>query len=176
MTDVYERRVEVTPGYDLRSAGYGIASCRIWFYVIGPKGAVQWQIGTDWYPPSAREHLLGMGWPSEHDLRHAMQPQAWDIGYHSPTPRYDDQTPMPGKCHLLGSECFYDGSSLNAESWTEGFIAGGTDWLWPKLEEYYRFTFEGGEHPDLTPTPRLAPEKKAREADTDNTHSANGDE
>jgi hypothetical protein len=151
-----ERRITITPGFYLirpePSKNYGIGSCRIWFYVIGPKGAVQWQISTDWYPERARQHLLGF--PSEAS-KHL--PDAWDIGYHSPTAKYDGQSSM-GHCDVIGCECFYDGSSLNAEKWVEGFVSGGTDWLWPKLEEYYRFTFEGGDHPDLTPQPRKHPD------------------
>ena len=40
---------------------------------------------------------------------------------------------------------------LNADEVIEGFLAGGTDWLWPKLEEYYACIFEGAPFPDFTP-------------------------
>jgi hypothetical protein len=157
----YERRFHIEPGFYLirpeTSRNYGIGDCRIFFYVIGEKGAVQWMIGTDWYPAPAREHLRGF--PS----REAVQPVAWDIGYHSRTPMYDGHTLMGNECNVIGGPCYYDGSSLNAEKWVEGFINGGTEWLWPKLEEYYRFTFDGAEHPDMTPQPRKHPDDiKAR--------------
>lgn len=152
-----ERRINISPGFYLIRPeplkNYGIGACRIWFYVIGDKGAVQWQIGTDWYPQKAREHR--MGFPD----RHEVQPQAWDIGYHSKTPRYEGHSPMSGTCQLIGCQCFYDGSSLSAETWVEGFVNGGTEWLWPKLEEYYRYVFEDGPHPDLTPQPRKHPDE-----------------
>lgn len=55
-------------------------------------------------------------------------------------------------CSILDPDpCYYDGSSLNAEQLVEGFRAGGTDWLWPKLEEYWRCIFEDGPYPDFSP-------------------------
>ena len=150
MSDTFERRVECSPGHWHRDEGktdYGIGSVRMWFYLIGPKGAVQWQIGTEWYPPKAREGLMSGGrWA---DRERMMKPTGWDLGYHSPRPMYEDQT-LHGKCSVIGGECFYDGSGLNADLLIEGFIAGGTDWLWPKLEEYYRHTFEGAPWPDFS--------------------------
>jgi hypothetical protein len=34
-----------------------------------------------------------------------------------------------------------------------GFVNGGTEWLWVKLEEYYNHVFENGPYPDVTPIP-----------------------
>lgn len=149
ITYLLEHRIEISPGYCLLhedpKKDFGVGACRVWFYAIGPKGAVQFQIGTDWYPEAARRHL-GQFPPSER-----RQPVGWDIGYHAHIPQYEGQTPRSGKCELLGGQCYYDGSGLQADNWVEGFICGGTAWLWPKLDEYYQFTFEGGEYPDLTP-------------------------
>jgi hypothetical protein len=155
MTEQLERRVEISGARhwikDDPKRNYGVIGCKMTFYVIGPNGAIQWVIAPSWYVPLSREHLKAHGWPSEWDYRDAMMPKAWDLGYHSPVPMYNGQTPMVGKCHVLGAECFYDGTSLGADALTEGFISGGTDWLWPKLEQVYRHRFEGGEYPDLTP-------------------------
>lgn len=94
MTTELIRKVHVAPSYHhIRpepNRDYGIAACRIFFYVIGPAGAVQWQISTDWYTNGAEEHLKrfrarrpNLDLPS----RLERQPQAWDLGYHSRTPR-----------------------------------------------------------------------------------------
>ncbi len=136
---MFEKIVNVEPAYDKRSSdpkkNYGIGSCRITFILKGEKGAVQFMIGTNWYTPSAREHLLAF--PN----REKQKPDGWDVGYHSPKPMYDEQTPMSGECHILGGECYYDGSGMLADEWVEDFVAGGTEWLWPKLEEQYHMRF-----------------------------------
>jgi hypothetical protein len=154
LLQVLDHKVVVEPGHCMLhkdpDKNYGVAACRIWFYAIGPKGAVQFRIGTDWYPEAARRHL------SKFPHREERQPQGWDIGYHSRVPIYDGQTSM-GLCDIIGCECYYDRSSLQADNWIEGFICGGTEWLWPKLDELYRCQFEGGEYPDLTPQPRKNP-------------------
>lgn len=136
----FEQIVKVSGAYDKRhpepSKNYGIGACRIWFILKGPKGAVQFQVGTDWYLPEVQKELL------DKFPRNALtQPQGWDVGYHSPKPMYEGQTPM-GECDILGCECYYDGSSLAADQWIPYFIAGGTEWLWSRLEEMYKERFE----------------------------------
>ncbi len=45
-------------------------------------------------------------------------------------------------CPYLGKPCYYDGSSLHAEKvFDEVFLPGGTEKLWPYLEDYYYETF-----------------------------------
>lgn len=61
---------------------------------------------------------------------------SYDVGYHSPHPMYDGQTPM-SKCEFL-PRCYYDGSGLLADEWAEQLIAKGTDWLWSAMEQEYR--------------------------------------
>ena len=138
----FEREVKVIPAYDKRDAdpkkNYGIGAVRIAFYLKGPKGAIQFVIGTNWYLPSAREALLtGEGRAAE------MIPMGIDVGYHSSIPMYEDQTVSFEDCDVLGGPCFYDGSTLWAEDWVPKFVEGGTDWLWPKMEEEYYARFEG---------------------------------
>lgn len=166
--DGYETWVEVSPSYylvrDEPAKNYGVGNVRMWFYLKGPKGAVQFQIGTDWGIKPVREHLERFGWSQYDDPR---QPRGWDLGYHSHEPHYDGQGPMGDDCEVLGGKCFYDGSSLQAEKVVEGFLAGGTNWLWPKLAEYYRYTFEDGPYPDFTPEyPKHPDDRKALEAAT----------
>lgn len=100
-----------------------------------------------WASGPVREHLSQFSPNPYEDPR---IPKGWDLGYHSPKPMYKGQEPMSGKCHVLNGKCYYDGSGLNADLLLEGFLAGGTEWLWPKLEEYYRHVFEGAEWPDFT--------------------------
>lgn len=154
----FTRRVDITPSFDRRhpspSINYGISAMRIWFLLIGPKGAVQWQIGTNWYCKSAQAHLRSLPEHLTDASENALggsryQPQGWDLGYHAREPQYDSHTPMDGDCHVIGGLCFYDGSVLNAELLIDGFLEGGERFLWPALEAYYRHTFDGAEWPDF---------------------------
>jgi hypothetical protein len=154
----FTRRVDLSPSFDRRdpnpSINYGIGAMRIWFHLIGPKGSVQWQIGTNWYCKSAQSHLSCLPERLSSAAENALggnryQPQGWDLGYHSPVPIYDGQTPIWDDCHVIGGPCYYDGSSLNAELLTDGFLEGGERFLWPALEAYYRHTFEGADWPDF---------------------------
>ena len=139
----FERIVTVSPAFDKRdpipSKNYGIGACRITFVLKGSRGAVQFMFGTNWYVPSAREHLKKFP-PGYRDLQ--QKPEGWDIGYHSPKPMHKGQTPIKSKCQFVkGGKCYYDGSGLRADEWVEDFVAGGTEWLWKKLEEEYRHWF-----------------------------------
>lgn len=141
---MFERIVTVSPAYDKRNADpnkdYGIGACKITFILKGPKGAIQFVVGTNWYLPHIQRR--DRDWQHEHDTRFDnITPGGWDIGYHSPEPMYEGQAPM-GDCSILGRLCYYDGSSLQASEMIPDFIAGGTDWLWPRLEERYRLQFE----------------------------------
>lgn len=164
-------RVEVSPGFYLvrpePSKNYGIGACRVTFYAIGALGAVQFMIGTDWYPERARQHLSKF--PSR-PVWEDTQPTGWDVGYHAKVPQYEGHT-SSGQCEVIGCECFYDGSSRQADEWIEGFINGGTDWLWPRLDQLYRCRFEGGEYPDVTPIPKLHPDEIAGAVKTTGTPS-----
>jgi len=152
IADEFQRRVQFSPSYDRRAEGYGIGNVRIWFYLIGPAGAVQWQIGTNWYVPSAQEHLKALDPRVQSVLENSLagnryQPQAWDLGYHSREPLYDyarEAGPSQSACEVLGGDpCYYDGSSLNAELLIVPFLEGGDKAVWEALEAYYRHTFEG---------------------------------
>lgn len=140
----FQQIVQVTPAYSKRDPDtkkdYGIGACRIRFILKGPKGAVQFMIGTTWFlPQTQRENRK---WQYDFDCKFdQIHPQGWDVGFHSPVPMYEGQTHMDS-CDVLEGNCYYDGSSLRADEWVPNFLAGGTEWLWPKLEEEYRSLFE----------------------------------
>lgn len=137
----FEQIVFVSPAYDKRdpdpSKNYGIGACRITFILKGPLGAVQFMIGTNWYPPHVQREKRD--WQRDFDTRFdKIHPQGWGIGYHSRVPVYEGQEPLKHDCDLVeGGTCYYDGSGLQAEEMIPHFIAGGTDWLWPELRRRY---------------------------------------
>ena len=135
----FKQVVEVTPGYDKtkEKPNYGVGAMTIRFVLIGSKGAVQFVIGTEWYPVEVQRRMKGK-LPRVWDV----QPNGWDVGYHSREPVYKDHDSM-GTCSYLDDvPCYYDGSSLQAQDWVPDFITGGTTWLWSRLEEYYKAKFE----------------------------------
>lgn len=147
----FERWVECHPSRNwIRTdpnRNYGITNMKMLFYVRGPKGAVQWMIGTEWGIKPVRDHLARF--PRD-DMDKMRQPHGWDLGYHSFKPMYEGQSALSENCPALnGDRCFYDGSGLNADLLIEGFLARGTEWLWPQLEAYYRCTFEGEPFPEF---------------------------
>lgn len=133
-----EKIVSFNPGYDKRhtdpNKNYGIAGVTIRFILKGKRGATQFVVFTDWYPPSVqREHF-------EKQLDHKyfdVRPMAVDLGYHARTPQYEGQKSM-GPCEYLdGAECYYDGSGLNAEPVRNMLLMCGDEAVWKELERYY---------------------------------------
>jgi len=164
MSETFERWVHFEPSRnwirDTPSRNYGITTASITFFVRGPKGVVQWKIGTEWGIKSVRDHLAKF---SVRNIEEMRMPSGWDLGYHSYRPMYEGQEPLTESCPILnGDRCYYNGSSLNADYLIEGFLAGGTDWLWPKLEEVYRAQFEDGPEPDFTPPENPHPDDRAK--------------
>jgi len=114
---VYNGRV-FTRRIDTEREGGG---CTTWYLLEGPEGVVQFMMI---FPGS-------------------LEPMPADVGYHSRTPRYEDQQGM-GSCPQLGGDyCYYDGSTLLAQELHQKFKDSGDDpeVIWRELEEFYNDTF-----------------------------------
>jgi len=140
-----ERRIEFGAAYDKRDAdpkkNYGIHGVTISFYLIGDEGAVQFVVYSNWQLPHVQAEFDAKGVDGMRDPCWRYKPMAADLGYHSPKPTYEGQTPMSGECHLLGGECFYDGSTLNAEPVFDRLLKEGSDGVWDELESFYKDIF-----------------------------------
>lgn len=81
---------------------------RLWS-LTGAEGVVQFRFGQ--MAPD------GNGWI------------AWDLGYHSPTQRFDGQQPIAQECADVPWEgpCYYDGTSLGAKEVLAEWLAIGCD-------------------------------------------------
>jgi len=144
-----ERIVEFDPAYDKRNSepgkNYGIHSVTLRFLLKGELGAVQFVIHTGWQLPHVTKEQdekaltmpLDAGW-----LNVLFHPMAADLGYHSPSPMYDDQEPLSQECPVLGGVCYYDGSTLNAEPVFEILLKEGGEGVWSRLEEEYYKVFK----------------------------------
>lgn len=145
----FTREVLFTSAFDKRdpspSKNYGIGAVRIIFALKGPAGVVTWTIGTDWYPSALqksgeledmRTNLRNIGGS------YTVNPQNWDLGYHAPTPLYEDQDICQQSCDFLdGKPCYYNGSGLNGEYLVEILLTKGSEGIWPELEKEYQEMF-----------------------------------
>lgn len=161
MSFLLERKFSISGAYNDPSGRYGCSSMKMEFAVIGPKGAVSVLLFTAWFLPENQQKFLDLytkGYPFD-PCQELMAPKWWDVGHHSNEPMSDyekEHGPTRECCHLTGKPCYYDGTSLwGQEAWLPGFLHGGTEWLWPRLEELYSYRFENGPEPNLTPVPRI---------------------
>jgi hypothetical protein len=130
-----EKIVSFEPAYDKRNPdpnkNYGIGCVRIRFVLKGKNGAVQFLMSTGWYLPNVDKS----SWSSS-----MREPQGWDLGYHSPVPRYDGQGSYDCE-YLEGGKCYYDGSGIAAEPIMKQLIKEGDKAVWDALEEEYHSLF-----------------------------------
>jgi hypothetical protein len=142
-TSALKRSTEFRAAFDRRdpdpSKNYGIHGVELKMLVRGSKGAIQFVVYTNWHLPHVTEEL-----DNKLDRRFShlsCHPMPSDLGYHSPVPLYEGQTSM-GECKYLdGKECYYDGSTTNAEKVFEVLVRDGGEACWKELEDYYHSTF-----------------------------------
>lgn len=162
-----ERIFHIRGAYDLRPtephhANYGIHNMELHFRVKGPKGGVSCTMNTSWYQQQNQQSsykMFSKGYPFD-PCKEMMQPKMVMLDAHHKESQYEWQSPI-ANCDLTDGECYCDGTNLwFGEAWMEGFLSGGTDWLWPRLEQLYYHWLEDGPRPDLTPNPVIRPEDK----------------
>ena len=135
MSEGFQRLVEWAPAYDKRPK-YGIHGMELRFVLKGPEGATQFVIYTNWLlKHNQKEADARMDREFPHLVCH---PLPADVGYHSPRPIYPEQTFVSKNCEYLdGQPCYYDGSSLQAETLYWQFVEHGEAVVWKELEERY---------------------------------------
>ena len=145
----FERIIEFTPAFDRRdvdpSKNYGIHGVDLCMVLQGAEGAVQFVLYTNWHLPEVAGSTPDPISPHYDYARKlsdfgAGGPLPADLGYHSPRPIYEGQTPM-SECKIIDGPCYYDGSGLNAWMPFEALLREGHAGVWRVLEDYYRETF-----------------------------------
>ena len=139
MAEILERKLEITPAYDKRSMepgkDYGVHGVEMRWYVVGPAGAIQFVLYTNWHLKHVQDEQdarLDRRFPHL-----SCHPMPADIGYHSHVPHYEGHTPMSKECHILKGPCYYDGSGLQADDFYRILVEHGGDVLWEALEKRY---------------------------------------
>lgn len=129
------------------SRDYGHIGMQMYFELVGPKGAITVMIFLPWYVEQTRHEW---GDRDVHVYREKHKPWIADVGYHAYEPQYDGHSTC--NCNLLkGGKCYPDGSALQGDDMNEGFIAGGSAWMFKKMREIYEARFNDAPWPDFTP-------------------------
>lgn len=134
-----ERITQIHGAFDKRNPdpakSYGIHGMTLRFILKGKKGATQFVF----YSCQHLRHVADELYNDKTRRYNPFHGMGADIGYHSPKPMYEGQEAMD--CDVLGGQCYYDGSSLQASEFEDTFIQGGDAVVWPMLEEVYRQSF-----------------------------------
>lgn len=134
---------------------YGQHGMDIFFSIRGPKGAISCRIFTSWCLPQVQQSNFDLFSKYPYGPEYLMQPNIVDISYHAHEPQYEGECSRDGCSFLDGAPCYSDGSGLYGnECFRLGFLHGGSDWLFDRLEEEYEHRFNDGPPPNFTPVPR----------------------
>ena len=149
-----ERKFNMTGAYLDKSGKYGQHNMDMFFTVKGPKGGIEIQLGTCWCLPETQESNLTFYKDYLFGASTLLQPSTSTIFYHHKEPQYLGQ-PCQDNCMITEGSCYPDMTLLYfVESWMEGFLHGGSEWLFERMEELYEYTFNDGPKPNLTPIPK----------------------
>lgn len=142
----FEKIIQFDAAYDKRhkdpKKNYGIHGVTLRFVLKGEKGAINFVVYTNWMLPHIEKEQEAKGASSGVEYR-ISRPMPADLGYHSYVPQYEGQETMTDECPWLdGKPCYYDGSTLYAETVFKVLVEDGGDALWEKLEQEYNERFE----------------------------------
>lgn len=135
-----ERITILKPAFDKRSPipekNYGIGNVKCLMVLKGKKGAVHFIFGTGMYLAETHRKWL-VNFP-DHD---PVQYMGYDVGYHSPTPDFENQIKSQDKCEWIGKPCYCDGSAMRADKWMDILVRQGSEKIWEMLEKDYQEMF-----------------------------------
>lgn len=130
-----KRKIDMFPSYDEREnpkGNYGIGAVKIRFALIGEKGAVTFSLYTDWFIESARQHLKKFNHISEN------KPNVMDFSWHFFQEKEDCDMQF-NECDLSPTKkCWFNSSGIYGKKYLEGFLSGGSDYVWECLEKEYK--------------------------------------
>ena len=112
---MFEKLITLDPAYDKRHSdpnkNYGIHGMDNYYILVKDQKAVQFVL----YLPVHLDHVAKeLSENHKLDSYNPFEVLAADVGYHSPYPLYEGQSPMES-CKIIDCPCYYDGSGLHAE-------------------------------------------------------------
>ena len=146
MGENFERIVIFNPAYDKRdpvpSKNYGICAVRIYFALVGKKGAISASVMTDWYLPETIDEYKRIGNQNQTpptDLRGEDRKMLdyHGVFLHTKKPQYKCQE--QNKCDLLKQGFCYGGEIRDLEDKVgDILLRRGTEGLWEEFEKIYK--------------------------------------
>ena len=156
-----EHKIVFLPAWDKTdpdpSKDYGISDVEILFLVVGDKGIVEFQLGTNWHLPHVVDRRLnamkGDVLNGKHNflLKKWITPFPLDVCCFSLERLSEDDLyfenlphrfPEPTSCYYSYKVFEYEYDDVATDYAYKNFIEKGIDWLWEYLEKYYREVFE----------------------------------
>lgn len=134
-----KREIRLRPAYDRRNSGYGMHGVDLCFFLIGDEGVIQFVVATNWMIPHVQKQIDNGGVDSEFPFS-LHSPMGADLGYHAKVQQFDGQTHRPN-CDFIEGDCYYDGSSLQAEAVLDILREEGSDGVWARMEKEYSDRF-----------------------------------
>jgi hypothetical protein len=142
----FEKRVEVFPGYDHRDDPRdtrGAHNLSIRFTIIGPLGAITWDLNTGWmerpllgaYQANAGQQRRSDTPGADHRLRD-YSPRAGAVSSHAHD-QLEDYWVGPQPCNVLGGECYGDTGYTIGDTVLAAMFKDGHDGIWRELRVIY---------------------------------------
>ncbi len=146
----FEKITVINPAFDKRNPdpnkNYGIHSVQIFMVLKGKKGATYFTFSTGMLLPETITEYIKDGRAKYEltDYGHYFlnKPMGYDVGYHSPTPQFENQGITKEKCEWLDNKpCYCDGSASRADEWLDILLRKGSEEIWKMLETEYQERF-----------------------------------
>lgn len=130
--------VESRPAFDDLHGDYGVSSVELFFHLIGPLGAITWELSTGWYLPETAlrgpaysDSVRFHNWSRERELE---KPSGQVVSWHRWAKSGRD-------CNLSPTgKCWGDVGFLMAEIGTPILLVNGVEGIWNWLLETYQET------------------------------------
>lgn len=144
----FERITEFSPAFDRRhtdpAKNYGIHAVQCRMVLIGANGAIHFVFSTGIFLPETMQEYAKDGKLNPSRMEGSGEyfmlnkPMGYDIGYHSFSPKYPEQTISKEDCPYIKAPCYSDGSSTRADEIMDVLIRKGSEAVWKIMEKDYK--------------------------------------
>ncbi len=139
----FVQKLKFIPAFDKRDSDNGIHGAELRMVLIGPAGAVQFVLYTNWHLPDVQVEMIRRATENADPrmLLPLLGPMPADLGYHAKRPQYEEHPVIDNDCPYTGGPCYYNGSGLRARGVFDLLVTEGGEAVWKFLQEYYQEVF-----------------------------------